>query len=106
MTVVDPVAVTKVAAVLSAEPPDRDLQVSREELRESRVEAPGINLAAHLFDDVSAPAWLVAAWPVAVFGPKPSQDPCPVHPGMNEGVDHDHARAGGDPAFAFRAGPE
>jgi hypothetical protein len=62
--VIDAIAVTNVAAILRAIPPNRMLHEPWKCRRKARVELAGVDLAGHDLQNVGAIAGLVAPWPI------------------------------------------
>jgi hypothetical protein len=74
MPVIEPVAIAGVEPLLAAIAPDRELHEPGEDLRETTVELPSVDLAGDQPDNVGAAAWPVTAGPVGVGGLEPGQD--------------------------------
>ena len=106
MPVVEPVAVANVEALLAAIAPDCELHESGEDLRESAVELPSVDLAGNQPHNVGAAAWPVAAWTVRVGGLEPSQDPGPVQKVVHQGIDGDQVHADCQPARSNVSGAD
>ena len=73
LPIIDPVAVAHVEAELSAVPPDGVLHKPRENGREGRIKAPGVNSLGHQGNNVSAATWPVARRAIEMVGAEPSQ---------------------------------
>ena len=71
MPVIEPVAVADVVALLAAIPPDRELHEPGEDLRETTVELPSVELAGNQPDNVGAAAWPVTAGTVGMDSLEP-----------------------------------
>src|SRR6266566_5554622 len=89
----DAVAVAHVEAVLGAVPPDRVLHEPGEDLREPRVELPGVDSLGDRLDDVCAPIWLIAGRTVNMVGVEPAQNARANEKVVHQRVDCDHAGA-------------
>ena len=100
MPVIDPVAVADVEALLAAIPPDRELDEPGENLRETTVELPRVDLAGDQPDNVGAAAWPVTAGTVRMGSLEPGQDPGPVQKIVDQGIDRDQLHANFEPARA------
>ncbi len=89
VSVIDPIAVADVKALLAAIPPDCELHEPGEDLRKIAVELPSVDLAGNQPNDIGAAAWPVAAGPVRMGSLKPSQDPGPVQKVVDQSIDGD-----------------
>src|SRR3954454_17154934 len=95
--VIDPVPVADVEHALGAEPPDRKLNKPRKGGWECGVERASVDPVRESLDDLGAATGRVAPGSIGVLGLEAAQEARPVEEVVHEGVNRDHARAGGDP---------
>jgi hypothetical protein len=104
--VIEPVAVADVEALRAAIAPNRELDEPGEDLRETTVELPRVDLAGDQADNVGAAAGPVAAGAVGVGGLEPGQDPGPVQEIVYQGIDRYQLHANFEPARANVSGAD
>src|ERR1700737_5260048 len=82
-SIINPVAVANIEAVLGAVLPDRVLNEPGEGLRKRWIELPGIDPLGYGCNNVGAAAGPVAGSAISVISMKPMQDPGPVQKVVN-----------------------